>query len=84
MAAMNIAVDIPVNPHFNVDMFRHRLQDYAAMLVIMMTQESRKEKKSTSDSAEALAFIQSLAIKGGERIPADVNPVDCYIEEKYE
>lgn len=86
MRTMNIVVDMPTQPQFNVDKFKHRVQDFASMLVVLMSKETANGYEATQDMnmSEALSFIQSLSVKGGETVPADVNPMECFIDEKYE
>ena len=44
------------------------------------------QKKATDENAEfqkALAYVESLTTKGGKPVPADVNPMAVFVEEKY-
>lgn len=83
---MNIVVDMPTQPRFNVDKFKNRVQDFASTLMVLMSKEAEDtyDTKQELSHSDALAFIQSLSVKGGENIPADVDPMKCFIEEKYE
>lgn len=83
MPAINIAVDMPARPTFDVERFRQRVQDYANRLCIAMSDNRQKEQKLAKDRQEALAFIQSLAVPGGENVPNDINPMECFVADKY-
>lgn len=32
---------------------------------------------------KALAYVESLTTKGGKSVPADINPMDVFVETKY-
>lgn len=86
MAMMNITVDMPQYPRFDVDKFKNRVQDFASMLIVLMSkgEENVCGTRQELSQSEALDFIQSLSVKGGEVIPNDVNPMECFIQENYE
>ncbi|MBQ0075060.1 MAG: hypothetical protein KBT34_12830 [Prevotella sp.] len=86
MQTVNISVNVPTQPHFNVDKFRHRMQDFASTLVMLMSREliEQKTDETTADQDYALSFIKSLAVEGGKDIPANVNPIECLVDTKYE
>lgn len=44
------------------------------------------KKKVADEKAEfqkALAYVESLTVKGGKPVPADVDPMAVFLEEKY-
>ena len=44
------------------------------------------KKKISDENAEfqkALAYVESLTVKGGTPVPADVDPMAVFVEEKY-
>lgn len=77
---------MPAQPHFNIEKFKNKVQEYAAMLVMMMSKETENthEIKQELSPEAALSFIQSLSVKGGDKVPADINPMECLVEDKYE
>ena len=38
---------------------------------------------SNSEFEQAMAIMDTMMAKGGKRIPADVNPMDVFVEQKY-
>lgn len=42
-----------------------------------------KKSGSTKSMEEALAFVRTLSIKGGNPVPADENGIETLINEKY-
>lgn len=44
------------------------------------------KKKIVDKNAEfqkALAYVESLTVKGGKPVPADIDPMDVFVETKY-
>lgn len=45
--------------------------------------EENKTKSSTMDIEEAMKFVESLSVKGKEKVPNDARGIEALIEEKY-
>ena len=59
------------------------MQQQVEILIADITRNANTPCRHAMTMPEAMDFMQSLAIPGAERIPADVKPIDCLASEKY-
>ena len=59
------------------------MQEQVVMLMMQYDSTRCDENKKLQDRKSALDFIKSLAVPGGEKVPAEISEVDCLISEKY-
>ena len=74
-----------VRPSFKDD---RALKDWMQQQIIkLMLHYDAKPQHSTAPARisreEALEFVKSLAVCGGENVPADISAIECLVSEKY-
>lgn len=53
-------------------------------LSLLLEKFNPKEKTvSNSELEQAMAIMDTMMAKGGKQIPADENPMDVFVEQKY-
>lgn len=53
------------------------------VITLILQYEPKPKSQKQMDRNSALEFVKSLAVPGGENVPADVPSVECLVESKY-
>lgn len=70
----------------NHSSLKELVNKYVASLAAKVRLSKQKESKSLSeqeDFQKALAYVKTLTAKGGKPVPADIDPMEVFVQEKY-
>ena len=88
-----IVIDDPMNyldgetfARENHSSLKELVNKYVAGLAAKVRSSHKHEEKNISEQEEylnAFAYVKTLTAKGGKPVPADIDPMDIYVKEKY-
>lgn len=81
MQTLSINIELPQGKSIDLASIREKVKDYVQHLI--MISPNVVAGKESADMADALAFIDSLAVPGGENIPVEDDGKEAVVELKY-
>lgn len=59
------------------------MQEQVVTLILQYESKTNVESQKKMNRRSALEYVKSLAVSGGEDVPADVSGVECLVDSKY-
>lgn len=82
MQTLDFSIDIPKGNTMNLVLLKEKVIEYANRL-LSRNQYADAPDSMDEDFEEALRFVESLAVKGGENIPVEDDGCAALVELKY-
>ena len=82
MQTLDFSIDIPKGNTMNLVLLKEKVIEYANRL-LSRGQYVDTPKSNDNDFEEAMRFVESLAVKGGNNIPVEDDGCAALVELKY-
>lgn len=77
METINISIEVPLGVNLNLAVLKSKITEYAKSLV------KSQVASQTDEVANAMTYIKSLAVPGGEHAPVEEDGIESLVLEKY-